>query len=110
MTGTRFVSASLVAALLVSVTPLPAGASESTRATTLRASIDRAVAQVAAVRDSPPPGFTRPEDRVSKRAGTGQMGGGGGRKFMMAYVVVGLAASAAGTYFVVKEMRKAQGQ
>lgn len=108
MTRARFVSAVLVTALVFAAVPATSWAADDPSATPgLQASIARAVAQLSASPQSRPQMPARPIDRgVRLRRAAGGMGGGAASKAWMAYTIAGVAASLAGTYFVVKEMRK----
>ncbi len=105
----RFVSASLIATLLVTLAPLSARAGDKPVATaSLRASIDRAVAQAAATpaRDGSTTPHRRHDAPYLRRTGAGGGGGGGASKVWMAYAFVGLAGSLAGGYILYKQMHK----
>lgn len=105
MTLKTFVSITLMASLLLAAAPIPVRAADGPTATTnLRASIDRAVAEaVAAQKAVPAAQAVRTQARA---AAAGQMGGGGGGKSMMVMMLIGTIAGLAGTYFLVKELRK----
>lgn len=94
-----FVSAVTAAAFLTASMPVAVHAqtTSSPTATTLRASIDRAASQ--AVAQVP----ARRRTTVRKAQ---MMGGGGGGGGMMLMTLLVTAASLAGTYFLVKEMKK----
>ena len=106
----RLVSAALIAALLVAVAPIPARAGDEPAATTtsLRASIDRAVAKAAATPErslsvAPP----RHDDASYLRKSGAGGGGGGASKVWMVYTFVALAASLGGGYIMYKQLHKA---
>lgn len=107
MTLRKIVSATLMASLLLAAAPITARAADGpTPAPSLRASMDRAVADaVAAQKANPAANAVR---RQASAAAGARMtgGGGGGGKGMMVMMLVGTAAGLAGTYYVVKEMRK----
>lgn len=108
MRRARFATVLTLTAFLSAVTAGPALASDgdggtATRpqTTALRSSIDRAAA--AAAQTSPFPRVpARPATPVRKQ----MMGGGGGGGGMMMMTLLVTAASLAGTYFLVKELRK----
>jgi len=106
MTLRKIVSATLMASLLLAAAPITARAADGpTPAPSLRASMDRAVADaVAAQKANPAAKAVRRQ--ASAAAGARMTGGGGGGKGMMVMMILGTAAGLAGTYFVVKEMRK----
>jgi hypothetical protein len=105
----RLISFALIASLMLAAAPLTAwAADEPTPAPGLGASIDRAVAQAVVAQAV----VTR-QPILSGRAtkahasASGQAGsGGGGGKGMMVMALVGTIAGLAGTYYVVKEMKK----
>jgi hypothetical protein len=117
MTIRKVATGVLLLSLVVSAVPAwaetPATPSGGTVApVTLRASVDRAIASAAIApsqsgesqtgrRGSPPP------SQFASGSTTGQsMGGGGGGKTMMIVGILGTVAGLAGTYFVIKEMKK----
>jgi len=106
MTLRKIVSATLMASLLLAAAPITARAADGpTPAPSLRASMDRAVADaVAAQKANPAAKAVRRQ--ASAATGARMTGGGGGGKGMMVMMILGTAAGLAGTYFVVKEMRK----
>jgi len=107
MTLRKIVSATLMASLLLAVAPITARAADGpTPAPSLRASMDRAVADVVAAQKANP--AAKAVRREASAAAGARMtgGGGGGGKGMMVMMILGTAAGLAGTYFVVKEMRK----
>jgi len=108
MTLRKIVSATLMASLLLAVAPITARAADGpTPAPSLRASMDRAVADVvAAQKANPAAKAVRREASAAAGARMTGGGGGGGGKGMMVMMILGTAAGLAGTYFVVKEMRK----
>lgn len=94
-----FVSAlTAVAVLSASMPALTHAQSPAHHPTPLRASIDREGARAA---QAPQPATGRTPVRKAM-----QMGGGGGGGGMMLMTLIVTAASLAGTYFLVKEMRK----
>ena len=106
MTLRKIVSATLMASLLLAVAPITARAADGpTPAPSLRASMDRAVADVVAAQKANPAAKAVRRE-ASAAAGARMTGGGGGGKGMMVMMILGTAAGLAGTYFVVKEMRK----
>lgn len=95
-----FVSAVTAAAFLSTSMPVAANAQSmaSTTPSTFRASLDRAGAQAVA---------QAPARRTSPARKSAQMmGGGGGGGGMMLMTLLVTAASLAGTYFLMKELRK----
>jgi len=104
MTSKTFVSATLIASLLLAAAPISARAAEGQKpAPTLRASFDRAVTDaVAAQRALPAPKAVRA--RASAATGAQSSGGGGSSKMVIS--LIGIAAGLAGTYYIVKEMNK----
>ena len=104
MTCRTFVSATLIASLLLAAAPITARAAEGQKpAPTLRASFDRAVADaVAAQKALPAPKAVR----ARASAATGAQSGGGGGSSTMVISLIGIAAGLAGTYYIVKEMNK----
>ena len=106
MTLRKIVSTTLMASLLLAAAPITARAADGpTPAPSLRASMDRAVADaVAAQKANPAAKAVRRQ--ASAAAGARMTGGGGGGKGIMVMMILGTAAGLAGTYFVVKEMRK----
>ena len=106
MRSNRFVSALTLLAFLAASAPRPAVASPADggssgaapQASTLRQSIDRASERAATQFPRVP---ARPAGPVRK-----QMTGGGGGGGMMLMTLLGTAASLAGTYFLVKELKK----
>lgn len=107
MTLRKIVSATLMASLLLAVAPITARAADGpTPAPSLRASMDRAVADAVAAQKANP--AAKAVRRQASAATGARMtgGGGGGGKGMMVMMILGTAAGLAGTYFVVKEMRK----
>jgi hypothetical protein len=108
------VAAAVIAALLVAIVPLPARAGDRPApapATHIRLSVDDAVAAELASQPRVQTSSPTPKTRVAAKVGAGQSGGGGGGGGgMMVMMLVGLAASAAGTYFLVKELRKKTNQ
>lgn len=110
MTLRKIVSATLMASLLLAVAPITARAADGpTPAPSLRASMDRAVADVVAAQKANPAAKAVRRE-ASAAAGARMTGGGGGvgggGKGMMVMMILGTAAGLAGTYYVVKEMRK----
>lgn len=96
-----FVSAVTVAAFLTATMPISAVAQSApiSRPTSFRASIERAADQAA---QTPAPAKrTTPVRREMQMMGGG--GGGGGQMFMM---LIMTAVSLAGTYYLVKELKK----
>jgi hypothetical protein len=95
-----FVSAVTAVAFLSASMPVAAQAQSASiqSPATFRASIDRAASQAVA---QPPARQPRP---VRKAAQMMPGGGGGGGMMLMTLLVT--AASLAGTYFLVKEMKK----
>lgn len=93
-----FVSAVTMAAFLTASMPMAAHAQSAASATptTFRASIDRAASQAVA---QAPATRTRPVRKTQSMGG----GGGGG---MILMSLIGTAVGLAGSYFLVKEMRK----
>ena len=67
--------------------------------------MDRAVADVVAAQKANP-AAKAVRRQASAAAGARMTGGGGGGKGIMVMMILGTAAGLAGTYFVVKEMRK----
>lgn len=109
MTLRKIVSATLMASLLLAVAPITARAADGpTPAPSLRASMDRAVADVVAAQKANPAAkaVRREASAAAGARMTGGGGGVGGGKGMMVMMILGTAAGLAGTYFVVKEMRK----
>ena len=107
MTLRKIVSTTLVASLLLAAAPITARAADGpTPAPSLRASMDRAVADAVAAQKANP--AAKAVRRQASAATGARMtgGGGGGGKGMMVMMILGTAAGLAGTYFVVKEMRK----
>ena len=106
MTLRKIVSTTLMASLLLAAAPITARAADGpTPAPSLRASMDRAVADaVAAQKANPAAKAVRRQ--ASAATGARMTGGGGGGKGIMVMMILGTAAGLAGTYFVVKEMRK----
>jgi hypothetical protein len=117
MTIKKVATGLLLLSLVVSAVPawaetpaMPSGGAAAPM--TLRASVDRAIASAALV-----PGEST-ESQAGRRgsklpsqfaggSSTAQsMGGGGGGKTMMIVGILGTVAGLAGTYFVVKEMKK----
>lgn len=94
LTLTAFLAASLPAA----AEPVARVARPDPQTSSLKASIDRAAEQAAAQYPGLP---TRRATPVRK-----QMSGGGGGGGMMVMTLLVTAASLAGTYFVVKELKK----
>lgn len=92
------VSAVTAAAFLTATLPLAAQGQTSPAPTPLRASISRAAERAA---QAPAP--ARRAAPVRKEQ---MMGGGGGGGGMMLMTLIGTVAGLAGTYFLVKEMRK----
>lgn len=107
MTLRKIVSATLMASLLLAVAPITARAADGpTPAPSLRASMDRAVADVVAAQKANPAAKAVRRE-ASAAAGARMTGGGvGGGKGMMVMMILGTVAGLAGTYYVVKEMRK----
>ncbi len=105
MRANRFVSALTLLAFLAASAPRLAVASPADggspgavpQASTLRQSIDRASKHAASQ-------FPRVPDRPAGPVRKQMTGGGGGGMMMMTLLVT--AASLAGTYFLVKEMKK----
>lgn len=95
MRSARFVSAVTLTAFLAASVPHAASAEP---ASPLRASIARAADQAATQFPRTPARRARP---VRK-----QMSGGGGGGGMMMMTLIMTAASLAGTYFLVKELKK----
>ena len=93
-----YVSALTAVAFLTATMPLTAQAQPSPAPTPLRASISRAAAQAA---QAPAP--VRRSAPVRREQ---TMGGGGGGGGMMLMTLIGTVVGLAGTYFLVKEMRK----
>lgn len=93
------VSAVTTAAFLTATMPLAAHAQSAAprTPTTFRASIDRAADQAAA---------QAPARRRAPVRKEQMMGGGGGGGGMMLMTLIGTVVGLAGTYFLVKEMRK----
>lgn len=91
-------TAFLAASLPVAAEPVARAARPDPQTSQLKASIDRAAKQAAAQFPGLP---TRRATPVRK-----QMTGGGGGGGMMVMTLLITAASLAGTYFVVKEMKK----
>ena len=107
MTLRKIVSATLMASLLLAVAPITARAADGpTPAPSLRASMDRAVADVVAAQKANPAGKAVRREASAAAGARMTGGGGGGGKGMMVMMILGTAAGLAGTYFVVKEMRK----
>lgn len=107
MTLRKIVSTTLMASLLLAAAPITARAVDGpTPAPSLRASMDRAVADAVAAQKANP--AAKAVRRQASAATGARMtgGGGGGGKGMMVMMILGTAAGLAGTYFVVKEMRK----
>ncbi len=107
MTLRKIVSTTLMASLLLAAAPITARAADGpTPAPSLRASMDRAVADAVAAQKANP--AAKAVRRQASAATGARMtgGGGGGGKGMMVMMILGTAAGLAGTYFVVKEMRK----
>ena len=106
MRANRFVSALTLLAFLAASAPRPAVASPADggspgavpQASTLRQSIDRASTRAATQ-------FPRVPERAAGPVRKQMNGGGGGGGGMMMTLLV-TAASLAGTYFLVKEMKK----
>jgi hypothetical protein len=94
-----FVSALTAVAFLSASMPALGHAQSAPRPASLRASIDRAADQAA---QAPVP--LKRNAPVRKEAQ--MMGGGGGGGGMMLMTLLVTAASLAGTYFLVKEMKK----
>lgn len=107
MRPSSFASILTIAALLTAAIAAPATADPSgtTRpaASALRTSIDRAA------RDAVAQAPARPRATTPVRKAMMQGGGGGGGG-MMLMALIGTAAGLAGTYFIVKEMRKQNDQ
>jgi hypothetical protein len=105
MTLKKLVSTTLIASLLFATAPITARAADGPKlAPSLRASMERAVA--AAIADQKAnPAAKAPRRSASAAAGAQQVSGGGGGG-MMVMMLIGTAAGLAGTYFLVKEMRK----
>jgi hypothetical protein len=105
MTLRTFVSMTLIASLLLAAAPITARAADGPKPVpSLRASMDRAVAEAVAAQKTFP-AVKAVRSRASAAAAA-QAGGGGGGKGMMVMTLLGTAAGLAGTYFLVKEMRK----
>lgn len=106
MRPSSFASILTIAALLTTAIATPATADPSgtarPAATALRTSIDRAA------RDAVAQAPARPRATTPVRKAMMQGGGGGGGMMLMA--LIGTAAGLAGTYFIVKEMRKQNDQ
>lgn len=107
MRAYRFVSSVVLVAFVSATIPHPAGAAPRANAvptslapqsSPLRQSIDRAAARAVA----PLPGVPLRQPRPVRKQMTG--GGGGGGMMMMTLLMT--AASLAGTYFLVKELKK----
>lgn len=105
MRAYRFVSSVVLVAFVSATIPHPAGAAPRANAvptslapqsSPLRQSIDRAAARAVA----PLPGVPLRQPRPVRK----QMTGGGGGMMMMTLLMT--AASLAGTYFLVKELKK----
>lgn len=94
-----FVSAVTVVAFLSATMPALTHAQSVPQPTPLRASIARAADQAA---QAPQPA----QRNAPVRKAAQMMGGGGGGGGMMLMTLLVTAASLAGTYFLVKEMRK----
>jgi hypothetical protein len=102
MSTTRFVAAGVVAALLIGGIPGIAQADEAPVG--LRASIDRAVAQLNR-QPAPKAAAKRPAQRSTAEAMQPGYGGGGGKGMMIVSIVttvVGLVA----TYYVIKQVQE----
>jgi hypothetical protein len=105
MTIFRTVAVAVIATILITALPRTTWAGEETStpvSVNLRAAIDRAAAQTLAEesRDVTPYPVSQPAARAR------QVGGGGGGAGMLVWTLVGTVTSLAGTYFIVKEMRK----
>jgi hypothetical protein len=110
--GDRRVLLSLVVTAAPVRAETPATPSGGTAApATLRASVDRAIASAAVapgpseVQASRPGSKLPPQFASASTSGQASMGRGGG-KTMMVVGILGTVAGLAGTYFVIKEMKK----
>ncbi len=107
MSTRRFLAMALVLALAssgLSASAATAGPTAPVPAhRSLRASVDPAVATVSL------PG-PKKGDGIRKTATDNGGGGGGGGGATMLFLVLGLAGSAAATYFIIKETKKQTGQ
>ncbi len=107
MTLRKVVSSTLMASLLLAAAPVTARAADGpTPAPSLRTSMDRAVVDAVAAQKANP--AAKSVRRWASAAAGARMtgGGGGGGKGMMVMMILGTAAGLAGTYYLVKEMRK----
>jgi hypothetical protein len=107
MITNRFVCVALIVVLLFGSLPTLTFADEKSNGASqmvdLRAAIERAAAtQVNGPRAL---AMTSSHETAASRARQGAMGGGGGAGAII-WMLVGTAAGLAGTYYVVKEMRK----
>lgn len=99
MQVTRSLTVVTLLAFLTATLPVTAHAQSAPGgATALRASIDRAAASAASA--------PTPVRRSTPVRRTQTMGGGGGGGGMMLMTLLVTAASLAGTYYMVKELRK----
>jgi hypothetical protein len=101
----QFVSATLIASLLLTAAPITArAAGDPAPAPGVRVSFDRAVAAEVAAQRSMPAAKT-PRHGARAAAAT-QMSGGGGGGGMMVIMLLSTVAGLVGTYYLVKSMRK----
>jgi hypothetical protein len=117
MTIRKVTTGLLVLSLVVSAVPAlaetPATSPAGTAApTTLRASVDRAIASAsiapAQSNEAQAPRALRLPTRFASKSTASQdpTGGGGGGKTMMIVGILGTVAGLAGTYFIIKETKK----
>ena len=109
----QYLSAALIVAIVGGLTPATTWADEAkdaagARATDLRGSINRAVAQA----KSDPSGQLVIQKPSRSAASATQMGsgGGGGGHVMMVVSILGTVAGVATSYFVIKQMQKTTDQ
>jgi len=106
MKTSRFVALALAASILTTAFPAPARAGDPTTppaaaSIDLRAAVDRAAANLAAV-----PAPRTPDERRPARAQAAAYGGGGGGKGMLIVTLVSTAVGLGATYYLMKEMKK----